>query len=105
MLILVNTDGFDGHHKERFGRALPRSKPGRVLRRVSELGRQQSYPLALIPSPQNGEDLMSLDELKAEAMKLSPESRAELAHALLLSLDDLSKPKSRSCGWKRLSAG
>ncbi len=46
VLILVNTDGFDGHHKERFGRALPRSKPGRVLRRVSELGRQQSYPLA-----------------------------------------------------------
>ncbi len=34
---------------------------------------------------------MSLDELKAEAMKLSPESRAELAHALLLSLDDLSE--------------
>jgi len=34
---------------------------------------------------------MSLEELKAEAMKLSPESRAKLAHALLLSLDDLSE--------------
>lgn len=34
---------------------------------------------------------MSLDELKAEAMKLSPEARAQLAHALLLSLDDLSE--------------
>ncbi len=33
---------------------------------------------------------MSLDELKAEVLKLSPEARAELAHALLLSLDDLS---------------
>jgi len=36
-------------------------------------------------------NLMSLDELKAEAMKLSPEARAQLAHALLLSLDDLSE--------------
>jgi hypothetical protein len=34
---------------------------------------------------------MSLDELKAEAMKLSPEARAQLAHALLLSLDELSE--------------
>jgi putative addiction module component (TIGR02574 family) len=34
---------------------------------------------------------MSLDELKAEAMKLSPEARAQLAHYLLLSLDDLSE--------------
>ena len=34
---------------------------------------------------------MSLDELKAEVMKLSPEARAKLAHALLLSLDDLSE--------------
>jgi hypothetical protein len=40
---------------------------------------------------ENGEDPMSLDELKAQAMKLSPEARAELAHALLLSLDDLSE--------------
>jgi hypothetical protein len=42
---------------------------------------------------ENGEDPMSMDELKAEAMKLSPEARAELAHALLLSLDDLSEPE------------
>ncbi len=34
---------------------------------------------------------MSLDELKAEAMKLNPEARAKLAHAVLLSLDDLSE--------------
>ncbi len=34
---------------------------------------------------------MNLDELKAEALKLSPEARAKLAHALLLSLDDLSQ--------------
>ena len=34
---------------------------------------------------------MNLDELKAEALKLSPEARAKLAHALLLSLDDLSE--------------
>jgi hypothetical protein len=35
--------------------------------------------------------MMSLDELKAEAMKLSPDARAQLAHALLLSLDELSE--------------
>ena len=34
---------------------------------------------------------MSPDELKTEAMKLSHEARAQLAHALLLSLDDLSE--------------
>jgi hypothetical protein len=34
---------------------------------------------------------MSPDELKAEAMKLGPEARAHLAHALLLSLDELSE--------------
>ncbi len=33
---------------------------------------------------------MNLEELKAEAMKLSSGARAQLAHALLLSLDDLS---------------
>ncbi|MFH0825066.1 MAG: addiction module protein [Pseudomonadota bacterium] len=33
---------------------------------------------------------MSVEELQAEAMKLSPEARARLAHALLLSLDELS---------------
>jgi len=33
---------------------------------------------------------MSVEELQAEAMKLSPEARAQLAHALLLSLDELS---------------
>lgn len=45
----------------------------------------------MIASTENGEDLMSLEELKAEAMKLSPEARAQLAHALLVSLDDLSE--------------
>lgn len=34
---------------------------------------------------------MSLEELKAEAMKLNPEARAKLAHALLESLEDLSE--------------
>ena len=34
---------------------------------------------------------MSFEELKAEAMKLSPDARAKLAHALLLSLDDMSE--------------
>jgi hypothetical protein len=34
---------------------------------------------------------MSLEELKAEAMKLAPEARAKLAHALLASLEDLSE--------------
>lgn len=34
---------------------------------------------------------MSFEELKTEAMKLSPEARAQLAHALLLSLDNLSE--------------
>ncbi len=33
---------------------------------------------------------MGLDELKKEAMKLSPEARAKLARALLASLEDLS---------------
>ncbi|MEW6657701.1 MAG: addiction module protein [Thermodesulfobacteriota bacterium] len=33
---------------------------------------------------------MSLDELREEAMKLAPEARAKLAHALLASLEDLS---------------
>jgi putative addiction module component (TIGR02574 family) len=36
---------------------------------------------------------VTLDELKAEAMKLGPEARAQLAHALLLSLDELSEPE------------
>ncbi len=34
---------------------------------------------------------MSLEELKNEAMKLAPEARARLAHALLASLEDLSE--------------
>jgi len=34
---------------------------------------------------------MSLKELKAEAMKLAPEARAKLSHALLASLEDLSE--------------
>lgn len=37
------------------------------------------------------EDIMSLDELKEEALKLAPEARAKLAHALLASLEDLSE--------------
>ena len=36
------------------------------------------------------ETIMSLEELKTEAMKLTPEARAKLAHALLASLEDLS---------------
>lgn len=36
---------------------------------------------------------MRFDELQAEAMKLQPEARARLAHALLSSLDDLSDPE------------
>jgi hypothetical protein len=36
------------------------------------------------------EATMSLEQLKAEAMKLTPEARAKLAHALLVSLEDLS---------------
>ena len=34
---------------------------------------------------------MSLEELKDEAMKLAPEARAKLAHALLASLENLSE--------------
>ena len=34
---------------------------------------------------------MSLDKLKEEAMKLAPEARGKLAHALLNSLEDLSE--------------
>ncbi len=34
---------------------------------------------------------MGFEELRDEALKLSPEARAQLAHALLLSLDDLSE--------------
>jgi len=34
---------------------------------------------------------MSFDDLKTEALKLDPEERAELAQALLLSLDELSE--------------
>ena len=34
---------------------------------------------------------MSIKELKDEAMKLAPEARAKLAHALLASLEDLSE--------------
>ncbi|MFI5332052.1 MAG: addiction module protein [Desulfobaccales bacterium] len=33
---------------------------------------------------------MSLEELQDEAMKLAPEARAKLAHALLASLENLS---------------
>jgi len=34
---------------------------------------------------------MSLDKIKEEAMKLAPEARAKLSHALLNSLEDLSE--------------
>jgi hypothetical protein len=34
---------------------------------------------------------MSLEELKGEVMKLAPEARAKLAHALLESLENLSE--------------
>jgi putative addiction module component (TIGR02574 family) len=34
---------------------------------------------------------MTIDELKAEALRLNPEERAELASDLLVSLDDLSE--------------
>jgi hypothetical protein len=34
---------------------------------------------------------MSLEELKTEALKLAPEARAQLAQALLESLEDLSE--------------
>ena len=34
---------------------------------------------------------MTIDELKAEALRLNPEERAELASELLVSLDDLSE--------------
>jgi len=34
---------------------------------------------------------MTIDELKAEALRLNPEDRAELASDLLRSLDDLSE--------------
>jgi hypothetical protein len=37
------------------------------------------------------EVLMSPEELKAEALRLAPEARAKLAHALLESLEDLSE--------------
>ena len=36
---------------------------------------------------------MTSDELKAEALRLSPKGRAELASELLVSLDDLSEPE------------
>jgi len=37
------------------------------------------------------EVLMSLEELKSEALKLAPEARAKLAQILLKSLEDLSE--------------
>ena len=36
--------------------------------------------------------LMTIDELEIEMLKLSPESRAELVHRILLSLDEAEKP-------------
>ena len=36
---------------------------------------------------------MTIDELKAEALRLDPGERAELASELLVSLDDLSEPE------------
>ena len=37
---------------------------------------------------------MTIDELRAEALRLTPEERAELTSELLLSLDDLSKSET-----------
>jgi putative addiction module component (TIGR02574 family) len=37
---------------------------------------------------------MTVDELKAEALRLSPEERAELASELLVSLDELSESET-----------
>ena len=39
---------------------------------------------------------MGLEELKAEALRLAPEARAKLAHALLKSLEDLSESEMES---------
>jgi len=36
---------------------------------------------------------MTIDELKAEALRLNPQERAELASELLASLDELSEPE------------
>jgi hypothetical protein len=36
---------------------------------------------------------MTIDELKAEALRLNPQERAELASELLVSLDELSEPE------------
>jgi hypothetical protein len=37
---------------------------------------------------------MSIEELKAEALRLDPEARANLARALLASLDGMSDPET-----------
>jgi hypothetical protein len=37
---------------------------------------------------------MNVEELGAEALKLDPESRAKLAHTLLVSLDELSEQEN-----------
>jgi hypothetical protein len=42
------------------------------------------------------EVLMNAEELKAEALRLTPEARAKLAHALLESLEDLSEAEIES---------
>jgi len=42
------------------------------------------------------EVLMNAEELKAEALRLAPEDRAKLAHALLESLEDLSEAEIES---------
>jgi Putative addiction module component len=39
---------------------------------------------------------MNAEELKAEALRLAPEARAKLAHALLESLEDLSEAEMES---------
>ncbi|MGA2225149.1 MAG: addiction module protein [Syntrophobacteraceae bacterium] len=39
---------------------------------------------------------MNPEELKAEALRLAPEARAKLAHALLESLEDLSEAEIES---------
>ena len=42
------------------------------------------------------EVVVNPEELKAEALRLAPEARAELAHALLKSLEDLSESEIES---------
>ena len=53
-------------------------------------GRDQPTAMALA-AVLSMDVLMSLEELKSEALKLAPEARAKLAQILLKSLEDLSE--------------